>query len=162
VELRLKISVRVGFCIIFATASLASCDNNSPQLVDNGAQPSLSHEPLDPGSYALPSNGVSRRLFEMDGQARLEILREYMNRSGKDCDEVTEAVLRGGYQHVDFWRVACSDSGEWEVAIEPDEEGSTRILSCKVVKELARLEKRPSDDCHAPWDPPKRKPHHAR
>lgn len=136
---------------------LASCDNtptadNSQQSADNSQQLIFSHNPLDPGSTSEPSNDVSRKLFEMDGQERLAIFKEYMNSSGKACEYVTEAVLLGGYQRTDFWRVACSDSGEWEVSIEPDSEGSTRILSCNVVKALARLEKHPGDDCHAVWN----------
>jgi hypothetical protein len=97
---------------------------------------------LDTGSKAKPSNKYSRQLFNMNDQVRLATFRNYMTQSGQQCALVTSAVLRGGYRHMDFWRVACSDSGDWMVSVMPD--SATKILSCAVVKQLG-------DDCHSVW-----------
>jgi len=78
----------------------------------------------------------------MNGQLRLATFRKYMLASDEKCDLVTEAVLRGGYQGMDMWRVACPDTGEWMISIEPG--SSTKILSCATIKQLG-------DDCHAVW-----------
>ena len=102
----------------------------------------MSYARIDPGSKSRPSNKYSRQLFDMTDQVRLATFRNYMTQSGERCALVTSAVLRGGYHHMDMWRVACSDSGEWMVSIDPD--SSTKILSCAVIKELG-------DDCHAVW-----------
>lgn len=78
----------------------------------------------------------------MNAQGRLATFRKYMIASGEQCDLMTEAVLKGGYQGVDMWRVSCSDSGDWMVSVEPD--SSTKILSCETMKQLG-------DDCRVAW-----------
>ena len=80
----------------------------------------------------------------MNDQVRLATFHKFMAESDEQCDLVTGAVLRGGYHHMDMWRVACSDSGEWMVSIGPD--SSTKILSCDTAKRLG-------DDCHSVWKP---------
>jgi hypothetical protein len=120
---------------------VASCDQlSNSSSADNS--PIVSYARTDPGSKARPSNRHSRQLFEMADQVRLATFRNYMAQSGEQCALVTSAVLRGGSHHTDMWRVACSDTGEWMVSIDPD--SSTKILSCATVKQLG-------DDCHAVW-----------
>ena len=128
-------------------AILGACD--APPAADGNAmiaqkpdEPTFSHAKLDPGSKARPSNKYSRELFEMNDHVRQAMFRKFMLASGEQCDLVTEAVLRGGHKGMDMWRVACTDSGEWMVSIEPD--SSTKIHSCSVMKTLG-------DDCHEVW-----------
>jgi hypothetical protein len=135
--------LRLTTSAVLSALCLAGC--NGPSESNAAAsEPSVSYARLDPGSKAKPSNRYSRQLFEMNDQVRLAIFRKFMRESGEQCDLVTGAVLKGGYRHMDMWRVACSDSGEWLVSIEPD--SSTKILSCDVMKKLG-------DDCHAVWKP---------
>jgi hypothetical protein len=126
-----------------AATCAAGCDGPPDSNVP-AAEPTVSYGRLDPGSKATPSNKYSRQLFEMNDQVRLATFRKFMVASGETCDLVTDAVLKGSYHHSDMWRVACTDSGEWLVSIEPD--SSTKILSCKTMKQLG-------DDCHAAWKP---------
>ena len=131
--------------VVAAVTLLAGGCERAPgtsETVTAQAEAAVSYARLDPGSTAAPSNGYSRQLFEMNDQVRLATFRKYMVASGEQCALVTGAVLRGGYQGMDLWRVACSDSGEWMVSIEPD--SSTKILSCATIKQLG-------DDCHAVW-----------
>jgi len=119
-----------AFLGLAGSVPLTSCDDSSPS--GNGPQLSVSYSPLDAGSDAKPSNSVSRKLFEMSGQVRLAVFKDYLNQSGETCDYVTGAVLLGNDGHTDFWRVGCSDSDDWMVSIAPD--SSTRILSCQVAQ----------------------------
>ena len=133
------------FAVIGALA-LCGCDvptGPNQAAIENSDLP-VSYVRLDPGSKAKPSNRYSRQLFEMNDQVRLATFRKFMTESGEQCDLVTGAVLRGGYNRMDMWRVACTDSGEWMVSIEPD--SSTKILSCETMKQLG-------DDCHSNWKP---------
>jgi hypothetical protein len=124
---------------------LAACDGpTASNETPSAPVAAVSYARLDPGSKAKPSNRYSRQLFEMDDQVRLATFRKFMAASGEQCALVTGAVLRGGYKRMDMWRVACSDSGEWVVSVEPD--SSTKILSCDTMKRLG-------DDCHAVWKP---------
>lgn len=130
--------------LLMAAVLLAGC-GQAPDSNDGTpapAEPAVSYARLDPGSNARPSNSYSRRLFEMNDQVRLATFRKYMVESGERCDLVTEAVLRGGHQGLDMWRIACSDSGEWMISIAPD--SSTKFLSCAIVRQLG-------DDCRAAW-----------
>jgi hypothetical protein len=123
---------------------LVGCGGSADSSGADASEATVSYARLDPGSSAKPSNEYSRQLFEMNDQVRLATFRKFMTASGEQCDLVTGAVLRGGHRHMDMWRVACSDSGEWMVSVEPD--SSTKILSCDTVKRLG-------DDCHSVWKP---------
>jgi hypothetical protein len=128
--------------------ALAGC--NAPTNETTAAPaPAISYVRLDPGSNAKPSNRYSEQLFEMGDQVRLAAFRNFMTQSDEQCDLVTSAVLRGNYRGTDLWRVGCSDSGEWMIAIEPD--SSTKILSCDTIKRLG-------DDCHTVWGPSAKRP----
>ncbi len=120
----------------------AACDQPPNSNDSATSAPMVSYARLDPGSKAKASNAYSKQLFNMGDQVRLATFRNYMTQSGEQCDLVTSAVLRGGYHHMDMWRVACSDSGEWMVSVKPD--SSTKILSCAIVRQLG-------DDCHSVW-----------
>ena len=124
--------------VTFALAS-AACDQPTNA---NESGPTVSYERVDSGSNAKPSNAYSKQLFDMGDQVRLATFRNYMTQSGERCGLVTSAVLRGGYHHMDMWRVTCSDSGEWMVSIQPN--SSTKVLSCATMKQLG-------DDCHSVW-----------
>lgn len=57
--------------------------------------------------------------FEMLGQpdpaARRAAFQQLLQMLNKRCSAVTEAVLKGGFEGTDLWRVTCVDSGEWLV-----------------------------------------------
>ncbi|MGI8704291.1 MAG: hypothetical protein ACR2JJ_00565 [Sphingomicrobium sp.] len=121
--------MRSLFCFLLC---LAACDQASERT--SASAPAFSYEAQFPGASKEPQNRYSRQLFEMNGQVRLATFRKLMVESDKQCDLVTEALLMGSYEGMDFWRIACTDSGQWRVSIEPD--SSTRLMSCAAVEEL--------------------------
>ena len=134
----LRRTISTAVCVLCLTGCGGPADSNRAEV----SEPTVSYDRLDSGSKAKPSNKYSRQLFDMNNQVRLATFRKFMIESGEQCALVTGAVLKGGYHHMDMWRVACSDTGEWMVSIEPN--SSTKILSCEVMERLG-------DDCHAVW-----------
>jgi hypothetical protein len=126
-----------------ASVVVASCGQSNASTENSSAtQPIYSDAQTDPGSKATPKNEYSRELFDMGAQLRRATFRNLMYSSGEQCDLVTEAVLKGGDKKTDFWRVTCTDSGDWLISVAPD--SSTKILSCTTMAKLG-------DNCRAAW-----------
>jgi len=68
---------------------------------------------------AAPSNEQSYALLFVDDATRHARMKLLFDRSGKVCQEVTQAVFMGGLDGTDEWAVACSDSGAWRVWFKP-------------------------------------------
>lgn len=94
---------------LLAAAALGGCRRSTPEY-----RPSVSDRAQDPG--AVPTADLS---FEMLGQpdpaARRVAFRQLLQTLKQRCSAVTEAVLKGGFEGTDLWRVTCVDSGEWLV-----------------------------------------------
>ena len=98
-----------------AVLSLMSCDRQP----DNQAlQQTVSYSPRQPGSFATPTHETSFQLLALDGPTRFANFQQLMLESDKPCDAVTSAVLKGGLEGTDEWRVRCANSGDWSVWIQ--------------------------------------------
>src|SRR5580765_2531893 len=90
-----------------ATAALLvlSCDSQR----NNDSQPTIviSDRSRDPG--AEPTNLLSFELFSKEPAARRDAFQKTLGSLGKRCQLVTEAVLKGGFDGTDLWRVSCTD-----------------------------------------------------
>jgi hypothetical protein len=51
---------------------------------------------------------------------------------GNKCSVVTKAVLKGGLEGIDLWKVTCIDSGVWLVTFTGEDR--TEISNCSEVK----------------------------
>jgi hypothetical protein len=101
--------------------SSGGCEDKQRSVV----QQSVSYSSRDPGSSATPTHETSFWLLGVDGPSRLASLQALIVRSGKPCVVVTRAVLKGGLDGTDEWRVNCADSGDWAIWFRP---GQTDIL----------------------------------
>lgn len=79
----------------------------------------VSYAPREAGSAIAPTNELSYHLLAMDGPDRLWNLRALLVANGKECRMVTSAVLLGGMDETDEWRVSCLDTGTWTVWFKP-------------------------------------------
>lgn len=93
------------------------------------SQPSSSFEFRAPGSDVSPTSDSSFQLLAADGQARFASFQGLIVQSGKRCSAVTRAVLNGGLDGTDEWRVECLDSGTWEIWFRPV--GPPEIEHCR-------------------------------
>jgi hypothetical protein len=78
----------------------------------------------------------AHEIFErMTDAKRNTVFALYLQKSGEDCRRVTKNFLQGVDQKGNaFWNVACSNNKSFVVQINNDAVGSTRILSCAVMK----------------------------
>lgn len=74
----------------------------------------------EPGSEISPTNDASFQLLEADGPTRFASFQALLVHEGKACSAVTKAVLEGGLDGTDEWRVDCTGSGRWQVWFRTD------------------------------------------
>ena len=72
---------------------------------------------------------------------KTRFLRKSIRTAGNRCDRVS----RYRFMTVDkaktgYFAVACADGGDWMVAFHNDSGGSTRVMSCGMVKVVARVD----------------------
>ena len=77
---------------------------------------SVSDRSRDPGSTAVPTSELSFALIE-DPVGRRNWFANTLRNGGNECRVVIEAALKGGFEGRDFWRVRCSDTGDWLVTV---------------------------------------------
>ena len=82
----------------------------------------------EPGSDVPPTTDESFQLLDADGPTRLATVQQIVAGTGKKCAAVTRAVLEGGLDGTDEWRVRCTDTGTWQLWFRAD--GSTDVASC--------------------------------
>ena len=126
-----------SFIAGFALA-VAACDQ-SDQEPGRQDPVGLSDRSTDPGTNPTPTNPISFVLLENPDDRR-RTLQSQLQSAGKKCGLVTEAILKGGFEGTDFWRVTCNDSGEWLVSFGLG--GATRFESCRTSP----------GDCRAAWE----------
>jgi hypothetical protein len=68
----------------------------------------------------IPTTDASFEMLAADGPTRFASFHELIVAAGKRCTSVTMAVLRGGLDGTDEWRVDCQDSGKWQVWLRTD------------------------------------------
>lgn len=101
-----------------ASLCLCACRGNDHQAPAPGkADPYASREP---GSDVAPTNDASFQLLGADGPTRFASLQALIVQDGKACGGVQKAVLEGGLEGTDEWRVDCADGGRWQVWFRPD------------------------------------------
>src|SRR4051794_33794581 len=106
---RRKINFFIAACVLV----VAACDNSDREPGrENPVR--LSDRATDPGTHPSPTNPISLLLLK-DPDDRRRTLQARLQAAGKKCALVTEAILKGGFDGTDFWRVTCNDSGEWLV-----------------------------------------------
>jgi hypothetical protein len=108
---------------VAATSTAVSCDYQ-----ESGAtSQEVSYAYREPGSNVMPTHDASLALIAAEGPARFATLQATLAQAGKKCLTVTRAVLLGGLDGTDEWKVTCSDSGDWEMWFQP---GTIEITHC--------------------------------
>ena len=128
---------------ILVTALLVqSCDSQPASQ----SQPAIaiSDRSRDPG--AEPTNQLSFELLLKDPASRRASFQTTLVSLEKQCQLVTEAVLKGGFESTDLWRVSCTDSGDWLLTFTPDL--SITATSCRASRA----------ECDAAWKSVARSP----
>ena len=113
--------------VMLAVSLVSSCDSKP----DNEVQPTtvISDRSRDAG--AEPTNLLSFELLSKDPATRRDLFQKTLGTEGKRCQLVTEAVLKGGFDGTDLWRIACSDTGDWLITFSRDL--SVSAVSCRAL-----------------------------
>jgi hypothetical protein len=84
------------------------------------------------------SNPTHQRLKGMSSAKRNEVWTILFRDGGEKCGTVTESFYQGSYKKDGsaFWNIRCSRGPDYQVMIENDAGGSTKILECAIVKLL--------------------------
>jgi hypothetical protein len=100
----------------------------------------------DPGAHVAATNEVSLLLLEGDSSARRVWFQSFLAQHGHSCTSVTSAVLKGGDDGTDVWRVGCVE-GAWLVTLGPGTRASADGCSAAgnpyCIDQLAPLRWRP-------------------
>lgn len=114
--------VRGSSLALAAAAMAALCLGACGSRDQKTAAPSTAdpYASREPGSDVAPTNDASFQLLGADGPTRFASLQALLVQEGKACSAVRKAVLEGGLEGTDEWRVDCVDSGRWQVWFKPD------------------------------------------
>lgn len=85
------------------------------------------------GASAL-ANDAHDRVLGLDAAARNNLFQEVIAGTNADCSLVTQTFYQGmDRKNTAFWNARCKE-GDYVVAISANETGSTRVLSCAMLK----------------------------
>ena len=102
-----------------ALLCLPACGSGDAQQ-DSSRQRADVYEAREPGSDISPTSDFSFQLLGVDGPSRFASLQQLMVQKGKRCASVTKAVIVGGMDGTDEWRIDCSDTGRWQLWLSED------------------------------------------
>jgi hypothetical protein len=87
------------------------------------------------------ANEAHSIISQMPEGKRNSTFATFMQRSGEACGTVTRTFFQGfDSKWSAFWSVQCSNEKAFNVMIYDDSSGSTRILDCKVLKAVAKMD----------------------
>lgn len=83
------------------------------------------------------ANEAHARLMSLPEPDRATMLAAAVRSAGDACDRGTRSMYQGSTKsRVALWSVACRDGNAYSVSINPDRGGSTRFLSCTMLRAL--------------------------
>lgn len=86
-------------------------------------------------ALAARANPAHEQLSSMSEQQRQSALAAFLVKSGEQCSSVTKTFYQGSDKKGNaFWNAACTGGASFVIQVNNDATGSTRILSCKVLK----------------------------
>lgn len=84
-------------------------------------------------ALANKANDILQKMSESERKVMLE---KYLHKTDEKCDKVVRTFFQGFQKDTGaaFWNVGCHDKNAYVIMINNDAGGSTRILSCSVLK----------------------------
>lgn len=87
------------------------------------------------GASANPAHDQLKSMTEAKRQA---LLTKFMAKSNKQCTAVTQTFYQGSDQNDNaIWNAKCADGSTFAIQVNNDAGGSTRIISCAVLKSVS-------------------------
>jgi len=84
---------------------------------------------------AVFANPAHEQLMRMSGSERNATLTTFLKSSGEKCDSVTRNFFQGKDKRGNaFWNAGCRNGQSFVIQVNNDSVGSTRIMSCALLK----------------------------
>lgn len=85
-------------------------------------------------SAGLAKNN-SRILESVSAKEREATLTAIIDRSGRECGEITQSFLQG-YDKADaaYWSVSCSNGASYSIQVQSDANAVSRVVACGIMK----------------------------
>ena len=116
----------------------AGNEANSANAIEADAAPARDAD----GHTQLPNdagmrNPAQKLLARMSDADRNLHWQAYMTKSGEKCGKVTRSFYQGSTESGQvIWNIQCSASGDWQLMVEPNSAGSTKLMPCDTVRLL--------------------------
>jgi hypothetical protein len=86
-------------------------------------------------ALAAHANPAHEQLSSMSEPQRRSMFATFLVKSGEQCSSVTKTFYQGSDKKGNaFWNAACTAGHSFAIQVNNDATGSTRILSCKLLK----------------------------
>jgi hypothetical protein len=119
---------------LLRSPSSSSHPNSTPSRATGTSAPRTS----------TPSSGnvAHDAIVALSEDRRRQMFSTNFRASGDSCGTVTRTFYQGmeKSQKTAFWNVACSNGQSYSIAVYADRTGSTKILSCAVMKAVTKTE----------------------
>jgi hypothetical protein len=128
--------------------AITNCGQPSGSLSQSNASAQGRSVTADARPRGQPgANPAQDMIVDMTAADRNRMFGRFMRSGRERCSRVTRSFYQGGTPAGEvFWDVSCADNGDWQVMIEPDSTGSTRI-ECSVIAAIT-----PRARCWRPFD----------
>jgi hypothetical protein len=86
-------------------------------------------------AFTASANPAHDQVSSMSEQQRQLVFAAFLAKSGEHCSSVTKTFYQGSDKQGNaFWNAACNKGDSFVIQVNNDATGSTRILSCKMLK----------------------------
>jgi len=86
-------------------------------------------------------NAAHQALLQASSEGRAVALKAIITSAGESCDRVTRTFHQGGPDSSGsmFWNASCQNGNDFSVAVSSNARGSTRVMSCELLKTVAKV-----------------------
>jgi hypothetical protein len=92
--------------------------------------------------HQVHANPANKKLLGLSERDRAVTLAYFLRASGEKCPKATRVFYQGESKRFGTasWSVTCSNGESWSIGVNDDREGSTKILNCRVLKAIAKVD----------------------
>jgi hypothetical protein len=130
----MKIAAVILAGLIVVVILVVAANHTDPSEISNSRSPASEEPPSSTGNVAHDG------LVQLDPSARAKMLGSIVVSSGDACtgeDSFFMGINRRNVQA--FWSVRCTNGKSYEVAIDGNATGSTKVLDCDILKTVPKV-----------------------
>jgi hypothetical protein len=130
----MKIGAVILAALIVVVILVVAANHTDP------SEPSNTRSPVSEEPQSSTGNVAHDGLVRLDPSARARMLGSIVVSSGDTCTGEDSFFMGFNRRNIQaLWSVRCTNGKSYEVGIEPNATGSTRVIDCGVLKTVARV-----------------------